>query len=319
MAESTTHGTGSLADLLALYKQLSAISAFLFAPVAKTYVGNLVVEAERRQDKPLGNADVVNLALRKMAFEAGEILMANNPPTKKPIGTFEFNKEGQLPDYSLAQVAGAAIAYMKYRDEQAAKKQEVAAKTAPAAVEVLGNATTVRALRSAARVLAYPVAPTPAPTVRMTGGCGCGGSTTTTTTTGGCGCGGGCGGTTTTAPPPPCYDPCAGGLAAAPPASEVCGCSCASCQTQPSTNCDDLCSISCETKLRLRDCIKQLICDLLGWIETHWQVQPGSPAEILKNFLVCLVDAICPPPAPPCLPPGSPLPCLPCDYAVENS
>jgi hypothetical protein len=318
MAESTTRGS-SLTDLITLYKQLSAFSAALFGPLAKTYVGNLVAEAERRQDKPLRDADVVNLALRKMAFEAGEILMTRNPPTDKPIGAFEFNKDGQLPDYSLAQVAGAALAYMKYRDEQAAKKQ-AAAKPAPA-VEVLGSATTVRALRSAARVQTYQMPPAPAPTVRMTGGCGCRGSTTPTLTTGGCGCGGGCGGTTTTPPsPPPCYDPCAGGLVAVPPAGETCGCSCA-CQTQPPASCDDLCSMSCETKLRLRDCLKQLICDLLEWIETHVikAPQPGEMSQIVYDFLDCVRNAICPPPAPPCLPPGSPLPCLPCDYAVENS
>lgn len=319
MAESKTQGDGkSLAELIALYKQLSTISAALFAPLAKTYVGTLVAHREA-----VTNAEVVNLALRKMAYEAGEIMVARNPPTDKPIGKFEQDKEGQLPDFSLAQVAATALAYIKYRDEQAAKKQQQAVAKATPQVEVLAAATSVRQLRAAARVQAYQVMPTPvsSPTVRMTGGCGCGGSTSSTGT-GGCGCGGGCGGTTTNPPPQavPCYDPCAGGLVAVPPASEVCGCSCASCQTQPPANCDDMCSISCETKLRLRDCIKQLICDLLKYIETHWiQATPDSPAAILQKFLHCLVDAICPPAPPPCLPPGSPLPCLPCSYAVENS
>lgn len=304
--KSTNEGSGnpSLQQLLAAYKQVSDISAMLFAPVARTYVGGLVAEAGRRQEKPLGDPEVVNLALRKLVFEAGEILMQTNPPTKTPIARYEFDDKGGLPDYSLAQVAAAALAYVKYRDEQ--KKAAQAEKATAPQVQVLGPATSVRALRSAARVQAYQTSPAAAATTaRMTGGCGCGGSTSTPP-----------------AQPPPCYDPCAGGLTAVPPASEACGCQCSSCQTQPSADCDDMCSISCETKLRLRDCIKQLICDLLRWIDLNLLSKvPDDPANlgsVLKHFLECVIDAICPTPSTPSLPPGSSLPCLPCSYAVEN-
>jgi hypothetical protein len=159
-------------------------------------------------------------------------------------------------------------------------------------------------------------------TVRSTGGCGCGGksSVSSSTSSGGCGCGGGCGGGSTNPNPQPvpCYDPCGGGLVATPP-TETCGC--AACQAQPpaTTDCPPVVTISCDTRQHLRDCVKQLVCDLIEYIETKLcaNSQPGTPLAILCNFLHCVREAICPEPVPVALPPGPAMPCLPCSYAVE--
>ena len=312
---ATSETNQGLGDLITLYKQLSAISAMVFAPLARTYVGTLEQTELRTHDG--GNATVVNLALRKLAFEAGEMLLANNPPTEKPIPAFERDETGKLPDLSLAYVAAAALAYVKSRDAKAAA-------AAPATPQVeLMRATSVRALRASARTTSYMAAPramiaSPPVTVRATGGCGCGGKTTpaSPTSVGGCGCGGGCGGTSMPPPQPvPCYDPCAGGLVAVPPTET---CSCAACQPPPTTDCP-IVTVSCETKLRLRDCIKQLLCDIIEYLETKLcaNAQPGTPIAILCNFLHCVREAICPDPATTPLPPGPSMPCLPCGYAVE--
>src|SRR3954468_14715998 len=106
---ATSEPNNGLGDLVTLYKQLSAISAVVFAPIARTYVGTL----EQRDSAKNPDAAVVNLALRKLAFEAGEMLVANNPPTEKPIAAFQRDEAGRLPDLSLAYVAAAALAYVK--------------------------------------------------------------------------------------------------------------------------------------------------------------------------------------------------------------
>lgn len=316
---ATSETNQGLGDLITLYKQLSAISAMVFAPLARTYVGSIEQDELRARDG--GNATVVNLALRKLAFEAGEMLVANNPPTDKPIAEFKRDETGKLPDLSLAYVAAGALAYVKSRDQKQIARSAAAA-PAPQ-VEVL-RATSVRALRASVRTTTYGAttySATSAPavvTARATGGCGCGGKSTPSspTSVGGCGCGGGCGGSTTPPPQPvPCYDPCAGGLVAVPPTET---CSCAACQSPATTDCPVV-TISCETKLRLRDCIKKLLCDLIEYLETKLcaNAQPGTPIAILCNFLHCVREAICPDPVPTPLPPGPSMPCLPCGYAVE--
>lgn len=288
--EKTKSGDGGLADLVALYQQLGTISATLFAPLARTYVGTL---AERSKD-PLTPGGVVNLALRKLAFETGEMLVANNPPTAEPIPVFKYSEDGRLPDLSLAYVAAAALAVIKRREQRTAEAQAASASKAPVSVNL--SAGTLRAMRASARTSAYamsaPALAAAPPTVRMTGGCGCGG------------------GSSVTPPPPP------GG-----------SCGCSACEAQaPATDptapavCPPFISVSCATQTRLRDCIKTLACDLLAFVETRLcaDVAADSPAVILCNFLKCVRDAICPAPAQPCLPAPA-LPCLPCGYAVENS
>lgn len=104
-----------------------------------------------------------------------------------------------------------------------------------------------------------------------------------------------------------------------PPFEEPTSCSCAACQSAPA-ECPPFWSISCETKLKLRDCLIKLVCDLIAWVETLvcQNAQPNTPAAALCNFLRCVRDALCAPPPQPCLPKPVPMPCLPCDYAVER-
>lgn len=311
MATSTNDASHGLADLFALYRQLSAISAAVFAPLARTYVGNL----EARRDRPLEPGAVVNLALRKLAYEAGEMLVANNPPTEQPIPELAYDERGKLPDLKLSYVAAAAIAYSKMREKRASEQQ--AARAATALISTA--ATSVRALRAATRATAYSrVATVAGRTAALSSsssrpvskGCGCGG--------GGCGCGGVV--EDPGAPPPACYDPCAGGLVPVPPFEEPTSCSCEACQAAPA-ECPPFWSVSCETKLKLRECVKKLVCDLIAWIETVLcqNAQPNTPAGALCSFLHCVRDALCSPPPQPCLPKPTPMPCLPCDYAVERT
>jgi hypothetical protein len=277
----------------------------LLATLARTYVGHL-----DSKEVPLSDTDILALAARKAAFEGGEILVARNPPTESPIPEFARDQQGRLPDLSLSYVVAAALAIMKARDAQAARRQAAAA-AAPLAIEVVGHATDVAGLRSAARAQVYTTASsTSAATglvvARRTGGCGCGGSRAGGGGSGGCGCGSGCGGGGRADPlpqPVPCYDPCAGGLALAPAATDV------------STG---LFSTSTSTQQRLKDCAAQLVCDLVDQLvaRTCTSAASGSSAAALCKSLRCVRDAICPPVAA-CLPPA--MPCLPCNYAVEIS
>jgi hypothetical protein len=313
MATASNDGSHGLSDLLTLYRQLSAISAAVFAPLARTYVGNLEAKSDRR----LESEAVVNLALRKLAFEAGELLVAGNAPTEKPIPEFQYDEHGRLPDLKLSYVAAAALAYTKMRDkraaDQATARNAAARSTLTPQVDVLTSAASVRALRYATRSMAYGRGAT------MTSGVTAHPGPPLSSSPHGGGCG--CGSVTDPVPqPPPCYDPCAGGLVPVPPFEEPSSCSCQACQTAPA-ECPPFWSVSCETKLKLRECVKKLVCDLIAWIETVVcsKAQPNTPAAVICNFLHCVRDALCAPPPQPCLPKPTPMACLPCDYAVERS
>lgn len=295
MATETTPIDPGLTQLLTMYRQLSAVSSAVFAPLARTYVGRLA-----EHSKVETNADVVILALRKLAFEAGEMAVANQTPpaTDAKPAEFTLDERGVPPDLRLSYVAAAALAYMKSRD---AAKFKAAASPA---VEFMGNVNSVRALRGSVRAATY--APAQAVAIQAR-------------TTGGCGCGRGCGSTTT--PPPiaqPCYDPCAGGLVRVPPANEVCGCGCGT----TTKDCPSFWKISCETQQKLKHCVSVLICDLFGIVETALTTpdpktgQTSALAPLFVNFLRCVREALC---ATTTTRPyaGPAMPCLPCSYAVE--
>lgn len=91
-------------------------------------------------------------------------------------------------------------------------------------------------------------------------------------------------------------------------------------------------AISCETKERLRDCVKDALCDFArcladtlcpdGKFDSDRLKDPtvrkdltDCVGQLACSFLHCLPDALCPEECPPEAP--SPLDCLPCGYAVE--
>jgi hypothetical protein len=334
-----------LADLIATYTQLSHLSAALFAPIAKVYVGTAIAREHEKFDA----IDVVNLALHKLAFEAGEHFRVQFATgDDKQAQKFERDEQGVFPDLKFAHLASALMAYAATSQKQKQARDEKAAKRAAqqaAAPQVMVNypLSTYRVLARGLRFASTNLG-APAMTANVAGmrsgavnlgqpamtatigpqyvssaksGCGCGGR---------CGCGGGCGGgcgcTGGTATPPsavPCYDPCAGGLTHVPPAPDPCTpVACPPCPTTPE-DCDDLCTISCETKLALRDCVKQLLCDLILIFQNMLLKQPSPLTfqDIIKRFLDCVREALCPTDKP-CLPAPTPIPCLPCDYAVET-
>jgi hypothetical protein len=127
--------------------------------------------------------------------------------------------------------------------------------------------------------------------------CGCGGHSS-------CGCGGGhsscgCGGHDTRSFPPARYD--------------------------EDGSCASLFSISCETRWRIRDCLKVSFCDFLRCMgDELCEREEGKDLDLGKcledflcSFLHCLPDAICPPPEPcePCCPPHALESCH-CNFAV---
>ncbi|SNR51273.1 hypothetical protein SAMN06265378_106192 [Paracoccus sediminis] len=133
-------------------------------------------------------------------------------------------------------------------------------------------------------------------------GCGCGGIPAD-----GCGCG--CGGTSS------CDCGCGGQEARAfPPA-----------RRDDDGGCVSIFSISCETRWRIRDCLKVSFCDFLRCVgDELCEREEGDEIDLrecledfLCSFLTCLPDAICPPPQPckPCCPPRLIESCH-CNFAV---
>lgn len=138
--------------------------------------------------------------------------------------------------------------------------------------------------------------------------CGCGGASTC-----GCGCAStcGCGGTSSCG----CGCDCGGHEARAfPPA-----------RYDDEGRCLNIFSISCETRWRIRDCLKVSFCDFLRCMgEELCDRKEGDDIDLqdcLEDFLcsvlTCLPDAICPPPQPcdPCCPPRTIESCH-CNFAV---
>ena len=89
-------------------------------------------------------------------------------------------------------------------------------------------------------------------------------------------------------------------------------------------NCEGLFSISCETRWRIRECVKVSFCDLLRCMGDEFCERPsgkrpdisGCLEDFLCSLLHCLPDAICPPPAAhDCCPPRQISSCH-CNYAV---
>jgi hypothetical protein len=126
-------------------------------------------------------------------------------------------------------------------------------------------------------------------------GCSCGGKAK-----GGCGCGGGTSGCS-----------CGGHGGSHGASCGCCGGGHAAHQFPPARydadgDCSSLFSISCETRWRVRDCLKVSFCDLLRCVgdelcdrEEGKKIDLGRCLEdFLCSFLKCLPDAICPPPEP---------------------
>jgi hypothetical protein len=110
-------------------------------------------------------------------------------------------------------------------------------------------------------------------------------------------------------------------------------CACGTCPPRPPEACDPW-TPSCETRNRLRRCLKDILCDLLLCLETavcrngtldaaalkQWRAHLVKCfADLFCRALRCLREALCPPPEvcePPALPAATD--CLPCSYAVED-
>lgn len=129
-----------------------------------------------------------------------------------------------------------------------------------------------------------------APAPGQTCGCGCGGTSSC-----GCGCG--------------CHD-----ARSFPPA-----------RYDDDGNCVGIFSISCETRWRIRECLKVSFCDFLRCMgDELCEARDGGEIDlrecledVICSFLRCLPDAICPPPetCKPCCPPRAIESCH-CNFAV---
>lgn len=108
-----------------------------------------------------------------------------------------------------------------------------------------------------------------------------------------------------------------------------CGCGGQNTRSFPPARLDDdgscvsILSISCETRWRIRECLKVSFCDFLRCMgdelcarEEGDEVElVGCFEDFLCSFLTCLPDAICPPPPPPCCLPRAVESCH-CNFAV---
>jgi hypothetical protein len=279
---------------------------------------------------------VLGLAVAKLAFEAGELGL-HNPAVAGDgaMPAWQLDERGRAPALSLAHVLAAprlwstpVAAPVIEATRATARAVRVAARTSYYAGASPAVATSSRAASSSRISEATRMISTSVSTSRpRTGGCGCGG--------------------TRTAPPPPAtvYDPCAGGVKTAPPPREShcscggsCGgrgCGCATpTRTYDAAQCPTV-AISCETKERLRTCVKTALCDFARCVTDVLCPDGRFDSTVLRDkettreladcvgqlacsFLHCLPEALCPEECPPpCAPPPSPIDCLPCGYAVE--
>ena len=147
----------------------------------------------------------------------------------------------------------------------------------------------------------------------MATGCGCGGASHGGCKCGGdcgCGCGGKCGG----------CESCGHNHAFAPA------------RRKPDGSCDNIFSISCDTRWRVRECLKIAVCDFVRCLgeevcddECRIAEQPDIRRCVegfVCTLLGCLPDAICPPPEPKpvqcCIEAPRSLPDCRCNFAVGD-
>jgi hypothetical protein len=272
-------------------------------------------ELERSKEGEL-TADekrALGMAFARLVAEGGDLLLAgslHDEQGQPRVVTFD-PRTGQYPGPSLAH-AVAAISRLGGRSGGGTQQQMLAISAAPpdaeAPVEILSPAAPqpVREIRAAhtappagfgpAATREPPARHAHPPATRPRGGCGCGG--------GGCaGCGGG--GKRPRAP-----------LATRTPDGR--------CEPNPF-------EISCETQVRLKQCLKQILCEFLRCLDRRlcrdgtfdWHASSHVPLECLGEaictLLRCVPDALCPPDPPDderCLP--EPRDCLPCNFAVEE-
>src|SRR5690606_14609738 len=142
--------------------------------LARLYVGNLATRLGREEP-----ADVVSLAVKKLLYEAGELLTASAEPGTEEkraesgepshdvrsrvadtiVSRLATQEEG-IPDLKLAYFAAAVLMYLQRRDQRETAEAERAASTwaAMQRAAVPFAAPTVRTLRIAPRAMMYGTA-----------------------------------------------------------------------------------------------------------------------------------------------------------------
>ncbi len=290
----------------------------LLVPLARMYLGSDAspVRSEYSADGSVKDAKgedrLLQLALHKLIIEAGS-LPAPGTTYQPHSTTFAVDpKTGQGIAFELSHVllgfrafsawasappAGAVVAAPIGTDAQ--PRSAVTAARADASATDTLSTRDLRYSRSSSSSSS-----TSAPTARS-------GAAT------GCGCGQKGGGS-----PRP--------AANRPPTSSTSGsrCECERCEPAPPQACKPWVP-SCEMRNRLRDCLKEIVCDLLLCLEGVLCAPPGLSRDPRQELAQCLRDvfckifrcvreAICPAPVP-CPKPLPPISnCLPCGYAVED-
>ncbi len=343
MSGSTEDGT--IAGMLAGIGQL-------VLPFARIYVGPAAKTIEHDQrDAARGERRLLMVAMHKLIVEAGTL---PSPETAYAPhdGVFVLDEKGSAPAldlrYLLAALralaawasAGPANDTVEANTKQAETTSKLEAEAQPSA----------RALRSAARARGYASTAAASATARR-GGCGCRGARTYSTTVSmsssystsasssrratprrrvdcedpkpRCDCGGTCGGSGCgCAGTESCVDCIPRGAHA----DDLCASAC-TCPPQPE-ECTPW-TPSCETRNRLRACLKDVLCELLACLEQYLCDATSDPVtrraelerclvDLLCKLLRCIREALCPPPKSLQLPSPPPVDCLPCSYAVEE-
>lgn len=320
--------------------------------LSRAYLGTLAGHGSLEKSGAIG---VLTMALAKLTFEAGELALHN--PTLAagaPVPEFKVDEAGRAPGLSLAHVLAVRQLWMARSDEKAEAKT-MAVQTAAPRTTASQRRQTARTQYYAAGAQGYAYRAAPAyasASTRETSIMATSNSYSRAGTPSVTGCSS-CGKShpPPSRPRPPVPDYCGGGIKAAPRAPErasSCGCG-GGCSCDPRSRppadeeCAPWCSISCDTKDRLRECVKDALCDFARCLadELDPTTKPPAPVptepnpdgtindvaaarqnplvacaqQVALNFLRCLPDALCPEECAPSTP--APAECLPCGYAVE--
>ncbi len=340
----------------------------LVMPFVRMYLGPSAAIIERGEREPLAaERRLMLFAVHKLVIEAGT-LPAPGTAYEPHEAAFNVDDKGQAAALDLRYLLAAARALSAWASAEPAAPPDPAPTAADSATVLKTTQPSTyapmsaRSLRMNARAASYG-AESPAmshaasanlATASRSGGCGCRGGAASygsakpnvrttskrrrtapgcTDPKPRCDCAGSCGGRGCGCSG---KDSCIDCIPRGSPAADGCApsCACGTCKPPEPEKCTPW-TPSCETRNRLRACLKDVLCDLLkcvehylcpdrsAHLEKNWALKRQAEfylclREILCKLLRCVREAICPAPVAPALPCPPPMDCLPCSYAVED-
>ncbi|HLU64683.1 MAG TPA: hypothetical protein VKZ63_00315 [Kofleriaceae bacterium] len=301
-------------------------AARMLVPLARMYLGPAAASVGQEG----GDGRVLMLAFNKLLIEAGTLPAPGTEyePHKTAFTIDERTGMGNAVDlpYLLGGLRALSMWASAPPPPPASRQGAALERSAEEVRASAGAPLSARELRAAARVRSYraaapeaalrppPARPAPSlarPATRR-GGCGCAGEPVAPPAPRRCGCFG--------------TQSCADCIPRTAPAADPCACG--TCAPRPPEACTPWVP-SCEARNRLRECLRDILCELMtcveqalcrnGSIDPAWrQNLERCLIELFCRLLRCVREALCPPPVDctPELP--APIDCIPCSYAVEE-